>query len=144
MGPVGRVREVPDRDDGRGRRVAGRGRGNEEIRRSKFFDARPHPAIKIFDGKGFKSPPTELFKPPEGALELGLGNSSSPSTIAIVWGCDQELFEFGEEAPPADVGRRRLLVGRKTANEILRGVGDPDGMQRLDVVRSKRAVPGKL
>ena len=144
MGPVGRVREVPDRDDGRGRRVAGRGRGNEEIRRSKFLDARPHPAIKIFDGEGFGAPPTELFKPPKGAPELGLGNSSSPSAVTIVWGGNRELFEFGEETPPADVGRRRLLVGRKTADEVLRSVRGPDGMQRFDIMRSERAVPGKL
>jgi hypothetical protein len=122
LGPIGRVREVPDRDDGRGRRVAGRGRGNEEIRRSKFLDARPHPAIKIFDGEGFGAPPTELFKPPKGALELGLGNSSSPSAVTIVWGGNRELFEFGEEASSTNFGPRRLLIRRETGDEILRGI----------------------
>jgi len=137
LGPVGRVREVPDRDDGGGRRIAGRGRGNEEIRRSKFLDARPHPAIKIFDGEGFSASPTELFKPPKGALELGLGNGSGPCAVTIVWGGNRELFEFGEETPPADVGHRRLLVGRETADEILRSIGSPDSVQRFDIMRSE-------
>ena len=100
MGPVGRVREVPDRDDGRGRRIAGRRRGNEEIRRSKFLDARPHPAIKIFDGDGFSASPTELFKSPKGTLKLGLGNGSSPSAFTIVRSRNRKLLEFGRRPLP--------------------------------------------
>ena len=144
MGPIRRVREVPDRDDGRGRRVAGRGRGNEEVRRSKFLDARPHPAIKIFDGDGFYASPTELFKPPKGTLKLGLGNGSGPCAFTIVRSGNRKLLEFGEETPPADVGHRRLLVGRETADEILRSIRGPDVMEGLNVARSKRRVPGKL
>ena len=70
---IRRVREVPDGDNGRGRGVASRRRGNEKIRRSKFLDARPHPTVKIFDGDGFPASPTELFKSPKGTLKIGLG-----------------------------------------------------------------------
>jgi hypothetical protein len=88
--------------------------------------------------------PTELFKSTKGTLKLGLGNGSSSSAFTIVRSRNRELLEFGEETPPADLGRRRLLVGRETADEVLRSIRGPDVMEGLNVARSKRRIPGEL
>jgi len=105
--------------------------------RKLIRQAIPHPPIKVVDREGFSASSTKLFKSPESALELGLGNGSGPCAFTIVRSGNRKLLEFGEETPPADIGHRRLLVGRETADEILRSIGSPDGMQRFDIMRSE-------
>ena len=128
MGFIRRVRKVPDGDDERGRGITSRGRGDEKIRGSNLLNARPHPPIKVVDGDGLPASPTELFKPPKGALELGLGNGSGTCAFTIIRSGNRELLEFGEETSPTDFGHRRLLVRRETGDEILGSIRGPDVM----------------
>ena len=128
MRPVGRVREVPDGDDGRGRRVASRGRRNEEVRGPNLPDTGPHPSVEVVDGKGFEASSAKLFKSPESTLELRLGCGSGPGAFPIIGSGNRKLFEFGEEASSTNFGPRRLLIRRETGDEILRGIRGPDVM----------------
>jgi hypothetical protein len=122
LGFVGRVWKVPDGDDGRGRRVASRGRRYEKVRGPDLPDAGPHPSIKVVDGKGFATSSAKLFKSPESALELCLGYGSSSCAFPIVGSGNGKLFEFGEETSSTNCGHRRLLIRRETGDEILRGI----------------------
>jgi hypothetical protein len=119
---VGRVWKGPDGDDERGRRIASRGRRDQEIRGSNLLNASPHPPIKVVDRKGFSASSTKLFKSPESALELGLGNGSGSCAFPIVRSGNRKLFEFGEETSSTNFGHRRLLIRRETGDEILRGI----------------------
>jgi hypothetical protein len=121
-GFVGRVGEVPDEDDGRGRRIASRGRGNKKVRRPKLIDAGPHPSIEVIDRNGFAASSAKLFESPEGTLELPLSCGSGAGAFPIIGSGNRKLFEFGEEASSTNFGPRRLLIRRETGDEILRGI----------------------